>query len=260
MRFSKKVALVTGAGSGIGRATAARMVSEGAVVVGSDISSSGLDETAGIISSSGLDETTGIINDAAAFYPVVSDVRSREACHELVDSTVTEHGHLDVLCNIAGVAGCHRVGDVDQSTWDQIMGVNVSGVFWMSQAALPHLESSGGCIVNMASNAGQIGQAYTVPYCASKAAVILITKAMAMETIRTPVRINAVAPGGVETNLVASFEFPADPDMELMGRYMGFRGMAQAGDIASAVAYLASDEAHRIHGAVLSVDAGLTAG
>ena len=248
MRFSGKVAVVTGAGSGIGQATSVRLADEGAVVVGSDISSDGLEKTA------------GMIGEGAVFHPVVSDVRSRDACHELVASVVADHGRLDVLCNIAGVARGHRVGDVDQEVWDLIFGVNVEGVFWMSQAALPHLESSGGCIVNMASNAGLMGQAYTVPYCASKGAVIQITKAMAMEATRTAIRINAIAPGGVETNLAASFGFPSDPDLELMGRYMGMRGMAQADDIASAVAYLASDEAHRIHGAVLSIDAGLTAG
>ncbi len=248
MRFTGKVALVTGAGSGIGQATSVRLVAEGATVVGSDISEAGLEETA------------GMVEDGGRFHPVISDVRSREACHELVSSTVADHGRLDVLCNIAGIARGHRVGDVDQETWDQIIRINVEGVFWMSQAALPHLESSDGCIVNMASNAGQIGQAYTVPYCTSKGAVILMTKAMAMETIKTNVRINAVAPGGVETNLAAEFGFPEDPDMELMVRYMGFRGMAQAEDIASAVAYLASDEAHRIHGSVMSIDAGLTAG
>ena len=248
MRFSGKVALVTGAGSGIGQATAARLAGEGAVVVGSDVNAAGLEETAGMIA------------EGAAFHPAISDVRSRDACHELVSSVATDHGRLDVLCNIAGIARGHRVGDVDQEAWDLIMGVNVEGVFWMSQAALPHLEASGGCIVNMASNAGLMGQAYTVPYCASKGAVVQITKAMAMETMKTGVRINAIAPGGVDTNLTASFGFPHDPDMELMGRYMGFQGMAHADDIASAVAYLASDEAHRIHGAVLSVDAGMTAG
>ena len=247
MRFSGKVALVTGAGSGIGQATAVRLAGEGAVVVGSDINAAGLEETAGMI-------------DDGIFHPAVSDVRSRDACHELVATVVADHGRLDVLCNIAGVARGHRVGDVDQETWDLILGVNLEGVFWMSQAALPHLESSGGCIVNMASNAGLMGQAYTVPYCASKGAVVLMTKAMAMETMKTDVRINAIAPGGVETSLAVDFGFPDDPDMELMGRYMGFRGMAQADDIASAVAYLASDEAHRIHGAVLSIDAGMTAG
>ena len=124
----------------------------------------------------------------------------------------------------------------------------------------PTWKSTNGCIVNMASNAGLMGQAYTVPYCASKGAVVLMTKAMAMETMKTGVRINAIAPGGVETNLAAAFGFPDNPDMELMGRYMGMRGMSQADDIASAVAYLASDEARRVHGAVLSIDAGLTAG
>ncbi len=248
MRFSGKVAVVTGAGSGIGRATAMRLAGEGAMVIGSDIDAGG------------LESTVEMIGEGAGFHPVISDVRSRDACHELVASAVADHGRLDVLCNIAGVARGHRVGDVDQEVWDLILRVNVEGVFWMSQAALPHLESSGGCIVNMASNAGLMGQAYTVPYCASKGAVVLMTKAMAMEAMRTGVRVNAVAPGGVETNLAASFGFPDRADMELMGRCMGFRGMAQADDIASAVAYLASDEAHRIHGAVLSIDAGLTAG
>ncbi len=248
MRFSGKVAVVTGAGSGIGRATAMRLAGEGAMVIGSDIDAGG------------LESTVEMIGEGAGFHPVISDVRSRDACHELVASAVADHGRLDVLCNIAGVARGHRVGDVDQEVWDLILRVNVEGVFWMSQAALPHLESSGGCIVNMASNAGLMGQAYTVPYCASKGAVVLMTKAMAMEAMRTGVRVNAVAPGGVETNLAASFGFPDRADMELVGRCMGFRGMAQADDIASAVAYLASDEAHRIHGAVLSIDAGLTAG
>ncbi len=248
MRFSGKVALVTGAGSGIGQAIAARLASEGSVVVGSDINGAGLEETA------------EMMGEDAAFYPQVSDVRSRDACYELVDSTVADHGRLDVLCNVAGVARGHRVGDVDQEVWDLIMGVNVEGVFWMSQAALPHLESSNGSIVNIASNAGLMGQAYTVPYCASKGAVVLMTKAMAMETMKTGMRINAIAPGGVETNLAAAFGFPDDPDMELMGRYMGMRGMAQAEDIASLVAYVASDDAHRIHGSVLSIDGGMTAG
>ncbi|MCY4036077.1 MAG: SDR family NAD(P)-dependent oxidoreductase [bacterium] len=248
MRFAGKVAVVTGSGSGIGQAVSVRLAGEGAVVVGSDINAAGLEKTAAMVA------------EGAAFHSAVSDVRSRDTCHELVASVVADHGRLDVLCNVAGVARGHRVGDVDQEAWDLIFGVNVEGLFWMSQAALPHLESSRGCIVNMASNAGLMGQAYTVPYCASKGAVIQITKAMAMEVIKSGVRVNAVAPGGVETNLSASFGFPDDPDMELMGLYMGFRGMAQANDIASAVAYLASDEAHRIHGAVLSVDAGLTAG
>ena len=246
MRFSGKVAVVTGAGSGIGQATSVRLADEGAVVVGSDVSAAGLEKTA------------AMVGEGAVFHSVVSDVRSRDACHELVTSVMDDHGRLDVLCNIAGVARGHRVGEVDQEVWDLIFGVNVEGVFWMSQAALPHLELSEGCIVNMASNAGLIGQTYTIPYCASKGAVIQITKAMA--TMKAGVRINAIAPGGVETNLATSFGFPSEPDMELMGRYMGMRGMSQADDIASAVAYLASDEAHRIHGAVLSIDAGLTAG
>ena len=197
MRFSGKVAVVTGAGSGIGQATR-----------GSAGQRRGRSWWASDINEAGLEGTTGMMDEEAAFHAAVSDVRSRDACHELVASVVADHGRLDVLCNVAGVARGHRVGDVDQATWDLIMGVNVEGMFWMSQAALPHLEASGGNIVNIASNAGLMGQAYTVPYCASKGAVVLMTKAMAMETMKTGVRVNAIAPGGVETNLTAAFGFP----------------------------------------------------
>ena len=141
-----------------------------------------------------------------------------------------------------------------------MVAVNLSGVFWCAQAAIPHLLATEGVLLNIASNAGLIGQAYTVPYCATKGAVVNMTRALAMEYAKTGLRVNAIAPGGVQTPLVANYQMPDDVDYTLMAGYMGFRAMSQPEDIAAVFAFLASDEARQVHGAVLSVDAGLTAG
>jgi NAD(P)-dependent dehydrogenase (short-subunit alcohol dehydrogenase family) len=105
-----------------------------------------------------------------------------------------------------------------------------------------------------------MGQAYTVAYCMSKGAVVQLTRALAWEFIRTPLRVNAIAPGGTETNLVRGFQLTPDVDFELMGRYTGMRGMGSADEIAALFAYLASDEAGGVHGAIVSSDRGVTAG
>jgi NAD(P)-dependent dehydrogenase (short-subunit alcohol dehydrogenase family) len=130
----------------------------------------------------------------------------------------------------------------------------------MSQAAIPHLLETNGSIVNIASNAGLMGQAYTVPYCATKGAVVNMTKALAMEFIKQPIRINAIAPGGIDTPLTHNFRIPPDVDFTLMGRYTPLRPMGQAEDIANLFLFLCSDEARNIHGSILSCDGGVTAG
>ncbi|MGZ4705531.1 MAG: SDR family NAD(P)-dependent oxidoreductase, partial [Acidimicrobiales bacterium] len=127
-------------------------------------------------------------------------------------------------------------------------------------AAIPHLLLSGGNIVNIASNAGLMGGAYTVVYCMTKGAIVQMTRALAMEYMKTPIRVNAIAPGGVETGLTAGFKIPADVDFELMGRYTGLRPMARPDDISRLFAFVASDDGANIHGAILSSDGGLTAG
>lgn len=248
-RFDGKVALLTGAGSGIGRATALRLASEGASVFAVDVNPAGLDETAKLANDGGHTITTH-----------VADVTSREACIAAVDACVESLGRLDVLGNIAGIARAHHVTDVTPEEWDLIMAVNVNGPFWLSQAAIPHLLASSGNIVNIASNAGLMGQAYTVPYCVSKGALVQMTRALAMEFVKTPLRVNAIAPGGVETNLTHTFDIPSDVDFELMAPYTGHRGMAKPEEIAALFAFVASDEARNIHGAILSSDSGLTAG
>jgi NAD(P)-dependent dehydrogenase (short-subunit alcohol dehydrogenase family) len=248
-RFESKVAIVTGAASGVGRATAQRLASEGASVYGLDVDETGLKETAALVAESGGRIETG-----------VHDLSRRANCHEAVRAAVAAHGRVDVLANVAGVSRFHIFDELTEDEFDFIMGVNVKGVAFMCQAALPHLLESKGAIVNVASIAGLIGQAYTVAYCASKGAVVQLTRALAMEYVNTGLRVNAVAPGGVDTAMNTTMQFPEAMDWKLVKPYMGRRGMCQPEEIAGAIAYLASDEARFVHGAVLSVDGGVAAG
>ena len=244
-RFTDRVALITGAASGVGRATARQMVGEGASVYGVDIDQEGLHS---------ISDELG-----ERFSPKTVDIRDREACHEAVKGCVEHFGKLDIVANVAGVVRSHHVTDVDEETWRLIMGVNLDGLFWITQAAIPHLEKTAGNIVNVASNAGFMGQAYTVPYCAAKGAVINMTRALAMEYIKSDIRINAIAPGGMKTAMTENWSAPDDIDFELMKTYTGFRGMAEPESAANAICWMASDEAARCTGSILSVDGGLTA-
>ena len=192
-RFSGKVALVTGAASGVGRATVRQMVKDGANVSGIDINQEGLEA---------LSEEIG-----KQFHHIACDISDREAAQNAVEESVAHFGKLDIVANVAGVVRSHHATDVDEQTWRLIMGVNVDGMFWVTQAVIPHLLETGGNIVNVASNAGFMGQAYTVPYCAAKGAVINMTRALAMEYIKTDLRVNAIAPGGMKTAMTENSSF-----------------------------------------------------
>ena len=169
-RFDGTRVFLTGAGSGIGRATATRFASEGASVVGFDVNADALAETAGLVADAG-----------GSFTASVGDVRSREVCHDAINGAADQLGGLDVVVNIAGIARAEHMVDVTEDQWHQMVDINLSGVFFISQAAIPHLLGSAGSLINIASNAGLMGQAYTVAYCATKGAVVNMTKAMAME-------------------------------------------------------------------------------
>jgi meso-butanediol dehydrogenase / (S,S)-butanediol dehydrogenase / diacetyl reductase len=248
-RFEGKVALLNGAASGIGRAVAIRLADEGAQVFGHDINPDGLDETAKLVRDAGGEI---MVRDG--------DISSRDECNELVADCVAAFGKLDVLGNIAGIARAEHVTDVSEDDYRRMMGVNLDGPFFMAQAAIPHLLESEGNIVNIASNAGLMGQAYTVVYCMTKGAIVQMTRALAMEYVKTPLRVNAIAPAGTDTALSKNFVIPPDVDYELMALYTGFRGMGPPEEIAALFAYLASDEAAGVHGAILSSDRGVTAG
>lgn len=252
-RYEGKAALITGAGSGIGRAVTLRLAGEGAAVLAVDIDGERLDETVAAAAAAGE-------ASAGAVTPYVADVTGPDACRAAVAACVAAHGRLDVLGNVAGIARAEHVTEVTVERYRRMMGVNVDACFFLAQAAIPHLLEAGGNIVNIASNAGKMGQAYTVVYCMTKGAVIQLTRALAMEFVKTDLRVNAIAPGGTDTALSRTFEMPPDVDGELMARYTSPRPMSDPGDIASVFAFVASDEARAVHGAILSADNGITAG
>jgi NAD(P)-dependent dehydrogenase (short-subunit alcohol dehydrogenase family) len=247
-RFDGKGILITGAASGIGRATAQRFSSEGGHVYGVDVNEAGLKETGALIAEAGGKFDFG-----------AHDLMQRHACFEAVKAGVDTLGGLNVLCNVAGASKMTNFADMAEEHWHFMIGINLSAVAFMSQAAIPHLLETKGAIVNVASVAGMIGQAYTAAYCAAKGGVVQLTKALAAEYIKRDLRVNAVSPGGVKTPMNKNFEFPDDCDFELVKRYAGWRGLCEAEEIAGAIAYLGSDEARYVNGSILSIDGGVAA-
>jgi len=249
-RFEGKAALVTGAASGIGRATALRLASEGARVFGADVNEAGLADTAERAASAG---------GGGAFESGRFDLTRTADCRGAVEAAVGAFGRLDVLANVAGASRFHLFEQMPEEDWNLLIALNLSAVAFTSQAAIPHLLATSGNIVNVASVAGLMGQAYTVAYCAAKGGVVQLTRALSAEYVKTGLRVNAVAPGGVKTALNETLRFPEEMDWQLAKPYMGHRGLAEAEDVAAAIAYLASDEARFVHGAVLSIDGGVAA-
>jgi NAD(P)-dependent dehydrogenase (short-subunit alcohol dehydrogenase family) len=144
--------------------------------------------------------------------------------------------------------------------WDKTLAVNLSAPFHLSKAAIPHLLERNGAIVNVTSSAAFIGEAYAAAYCATKAGLNAMTKAMAMEYMNKPIRINAIAPGGMMTNIAANLRMPEGVDYALIKRFSGMRGLVEVDDVAEMIAYLASDAGRGFHGACVSMDRGVTAG
>ncbi|MBS0503477.1 MAG: SDR family oxidoreductase [Proteobacteria bacterium] len=243
-----KVALVTGAASGIGRATAVRLASEGAEVICADRNLDGAMGTAGSLK-----------NHSAAFGFDAADAAS---CEALIGKAQKWRGRLDVLCNVAGIGGFGHTEQIGEATWRALIDINLSGVFHLTKFALPHLTATKGNIVNVASAAGLVGTAYASAYAASKHGVVGFTKAVAIEYASRGVRVNAVCPGAVDTPLIAggftAIEGVEWPLVERMTPKLG--PVAQPEDIAAAIAFLASDDASFITGAMLAVDGGQTAG
>jgi meso-butanediol dehydrogenase / (S,S)-butanediol dehydrogenase / diacetyl reductase len=236
MRFDGKVALVTGAASGIGEATAALLAAEGATVVGLDIT------------------------EAPAVQPC--DVSDRAQVNAVVEAAIAAHGGIDVVANVAGMIRFGHFADLTPQDWQRQLDVNVTGPFHLCQAAMPSLLERKGCIVNVASVAGLRGQAYSAGYCASKAALVMFTRALAVEYAGAGVRVNCVCPGTVLTPLIVGVgdAMPADVDAALMARLNGVMpGLIEPAEIAEAIAYLASDAAKSVTGAALAVDLGVVA-
>ena len=248
-RYVDKVALVTGAASGIGRAVALRIAAEGGSVWCADVNVEGVAETEKLIADRG-----GVARSSRF------DVTDPAACTELVDEVVGALGGIDVLANIAGIGGMALTEDETPERFQAFLAVNAAGPFYLSQAALPHLLERKGNIVNLASTAGLIGQAYCTAYCASKHALVGITKAMAVEYGRKGLRVNAVCPGGVNTSLIGRFMPPEGASMNLVSRQFLTRDMQEPESVAALVAYVGSDEAYYVNGAIMAIDGGTTTG
>ncbi len=254
MRLKDKVALITGAASGIGRATAALFGQEGAKVMCADLDGEGAERVARQIGESG--------GEAASTQADVSQAADAE---RMVRDTVERWGHLDLLVNNAGIYFVLPLTQVPEEEWDRLMSINLKGVYLGSKYAIPQMVGQGkGAIVNTASIAALRGSANWTTYCASKGGVVQLTKALAMELARVNVRVNAVCPGIIDTGMLDQAVVMQGVDKAELAATIGeAHPMGRIGrpeEVAAAILFLASEEASFITGVALSVDGGLWAG
>jgi NAD(P)-dependent dehydrogenase (short-subunit alcohol dehydrogenase family) len=250
-----RVALVTGGASGIGAATAERLARDGFRLVLADIDSAGLDRVVGALG--GPDHALGII----------TDVRLFGDCGRAVSVAVARFGRLDVLVNSAGVWVEGPTDTMAEADWDRVVDVNLKGTFAMCRHAIPALEASRGCIVNVSSDAGLWGNKGAAIYCASKGGVTVLSKALAVELAERGIRVNAVCPGDVDSPMIryqAETFGGGDPDAylaELLSAYPQKEPrFIRPDEVAELIAFLCSERAAPITGAAISIDFGLTAG
>jgi 2-keto-3-deoxy-L-fuconate dehydrogenase len=246
-KLSGRVALITGAGSGIGEATALLFAREGASICAVDVNESGATATA------------RAIGDALA---VTANVSSSDEVQDAVSRCLDRFGRIDVLVNCAGVGSTQTLADTPEEVWDRVFAVNTRGTFLTCKYALPHMLSSGGCIVNIASVAGMVGIRNRAAYCASKGAVISLTQSIAVDFVGQGIRCNCICPGTVDSpwvgRLLDAAEDPVAERAALIARQpMGRLGLPE--EIAAAALYLASDDAAFMTGSQLVIDGGLTA-
>lgn len=240
-KLDDKIAIVTGAGQGIGRGIAEKLAAEGATVVVTDIDEATAKETA----------------DAIGGVAVRTDVTDRESVGAMVEQVHQRFGRVDVLVNNAGWDTAGPFVDSDPADWDRIIAINLYGVLNTSKAVLPIMAAQGhGSVVNLASDAGRVGSSGEAVYSAAKGGVIAFTKATAREMARHQVNANVVCPGPTDTALFASMG--GDGLREALTKAIPFRRLAQPADLAGAVAFFASDEASYITGQTVSVSGGLT--
>jgi meso-butanediol dehydrogenase / (S,S)-butanediol dehydrogenase / diacetyl reductase len=240
-----KVALITGTSAGLGAATARLFAQRGASVFGIARDAERMAEV--------FAEVPG------GKYSSV-DITTPAACKQAVADCVAAFGRLDVLVNVAGFHQMRHTATMSDDDWQRDLAVNLNGPFYLCRAALPHLLETGGNIVNVASIAGVEGEVYSAGYCAAKHGLVGLTRALAVEFTKDKLRVNVVCPGGMPTAQATEFEAPENADWDLIMRIASPRGFMETVDVAKAIAFLASDDAAAIHGAVYRVDNGKGAG
>jgi NAD(P)-dependent dehydrogenase (short-subunit alcohol dehydrogenase family) len=243
-RLTGKVAIVTGAGSGIGRATALRFAAEGAAVVVNDIAADAAEATARAITEAG-----------GASVAHAGDIGDSAYVDSLVSAAVERHGHLDVMHNNAGYGRPGELADCTDETFDEMLRVNLSGTMYGTRAALRVMKQQrGGSIVNTASVAGLAHSADRGSYGTAKAGVIHLTKVTAWENGRFGIRCNAICPGPVETPAFRRFA----PDLDFYASQIPMRRLGTPDDVAALALFLASDESSYISGVAIPIDGGMT--
>ncbi len=253
MQLGGKIALITGAASGIGRATALLFAREGAAIAIADMNSDDGRHLA--------DEIIG--TGGRAFFEPTDVTRSGD-CRQLVERALREFGRIDILFNNAGIIRRATVLDLSEEDWDHVMSVNVKSIYLLSREVIPHMQKSGGgTIINTSSGWGLVGGARAAVYCASKGAVVLLTKAMAIDHGPQNIRVNCICPGDTDTGMlreeaqqlaVENSRFLADSAKRPLGR------IGTPAEIAQAALYLASDASSFVTGTALVVDGGGLAG
>ncbi len=252
MKLQQRVAVITGAGSGIGRAMALLFAREGARILAADINGSAAQETASVIA-----EADGTCQ---AF---TVDVVRPEEVRAMIEQAVSAYGRIDILCNNAGIGSTTDVVECEPDEWDRVMAVNVKSVYLGCKYAIPHMvEQGGGAIINTASVAGMVGLVKRASYSASKGAVIALTRQVAIEYVERGIRVNCLCPGTVDSPWVGRLLDQADDPAAARAALVARQPVGRLGtpeEIAAAALYLASDDAAFITGTGLVIDGGLTA-
>lgn len=247
MKLKNTVSIVTGGGSGMGAATVRALIS-----AGSDVTLVDIDERA-----------ASIVSRETGANAVIGDVSDANFCNQMMANTVDDAGQIDILVNCAGIIVRGDANDTNDEDWRRLFAVNVDGVFYMSRAAIGYMKQQrAGAIVNFGSIWGEVGARSVLGYCASKGAVHQLTRAMALDHVEDGIRINAVAPGEVNTPMLSSGRpRPPTPDelAHLARTTIPMKRLAEPEEIAEVVVFLASDAASYMTGAIVPVDAGYTA-
>jgi NAD(P)-dependent dehydrogenase (short-subunit alcohol dehydrogenase family) len=252
-QLSGKVAVITGAASGIGRATAMLFACEGASIVLADMKAEVGKHVADEITQAG----------GRAFFEAI-DVTSAADCRKLVEHAIREFGRIDILFNNAGIIRRATVLDLSEEDWDRVMEVNVKSIYLLSREVIPHMQKAGGgAIINTASGWGLTGGAKAAVYCASKGAVVLLTKAMAIDHGPQNIRVNCICPGDTNTGMLREEAHQLGEDSNRFLAESAKRPLGRVGtpeEIAQAALYLASDASSFVTGTALVVDGGGLAG